>query len=104
MPPEPVRSPARVAIMLALAHKIQHAIDRGVLSDRAEVAAWPDQSEDHTVARLDLLPPQAQERILFIESVDGLEPLGEAQLRSMNIRLDPLGLLTAASRRHVVRW
>ena len=36
--PEPVRRPARVAMMLALAHKIQHAIDRRVVQDRAEVA------------------------------------------------------------------
>jgi len=36
--PEPVRRPARVAIMLALAHKIQQAIDGGVVRDRAEVA------------------------------------------------------------------
>lgn len=32
-PPEPVRRPARVAVMLALAHKIQDAIDRGVVRD-----------------------------------------------------------------------
>ena len=38
MVPEPVRRPARVAIMLALAHKIQQAIDGGVVRDRAEVA------------------------------------------------------------------
>lgn len=37
-PPEPVRRPARAAVMLALAHKIQDAIDRGVTRDRAEVA------------------------------------------------------------------
>jgi len=28
------------------------------------------------------------QRILFIQSADGLEPLSETQLRSMNIRLD----------------
>ena len=36
--PEPVRRPARLAIMLALAHKIQQAIDRGAVRDRAEMA------------------------------------------------------------------
>ena len=35
---EPVRRPARLAIMLALAHKIQQAIDCGAGRDRAEVA------------------------------------------------------------------
>ncbi|NCO56853.1 MAG: hypothetical protein GW783_10805 [Deltaproteobacteria bacterium] len=37
-PPDPVRRPARVAVMLALAHKIQDAIDRGTVRDRAELA------------------------------------------------------------------
>lgn len=37
-PPGPVRRPARVALMVALAHKIQQAIDRGDVRDRAEVA------------------------------------------------------------------
>ncbi len=37
-PPGPVHRPARVAVMLALAHKIQDAIDRGTVRDRAEVA------------------------------------------------------------------
>jgi hypothetical protein len=32
-PPEPVHRPARVAVMLALAHKIQDAIDRGVVRE-----------------------------------------------------------------------
>jgi hypothetical protein len=79
-----------VAIMLALAHKIQHAIDRGVVSDRAEVARRLGLTRARITQLLDLtlLPPQAQERILFIQSVDGLEPLSEAQLRSMNIRFD----------------
>jgi hypothetical protein len=75
VPPEPVRRPARVAIMLALAHKIQHAIDRGVVSDRAEVARRLGLTRRRITQLLDLtlLPPQAQERILFIQSVDGLE-------------------------------
>jgi hypothetical protein len=37
-PPEPGRRPARVAIVLALADKIQAVIDCGVVRDRAEVA------------------------------------------------------------------
>jgi hypothetical protein len=37
-PPQPVRRPGRVAIMLALAHKIQDAIDRGAVRDCADVA------------------------------------------------------------------
>jgi hypothetical protein len=41
-PSEPVRRPARDAVMLALAHKIQAAIDRGVVHDRAEAAIFAD--------------------------------------------------------------
>jgi hypothetical protein len=38
LPPEPVGLPAWIAGMLALAHEIEDAIDRGVPRDRAEVA------------------------------------------------------------------
>jgi hypothetical protein len=34
----PARQPARVALMLALAHTIQEAIDAGAMRDRAEIA------------------------------------------------------------------
>ena len=37
-PPARLRRPARVAVMLALAHQIQRAIDRGELPDQAAVA------------------------------------------------------------------
>ena len=37
-PPDPVRRPARVAQALALAHRLQAAIDRGDYRDRAELA------------------------------------------------------------------
>ena len=36
--PEPVRRPAHVARMLALAHHLQGAIDRGLVPDRVSVA------------------------------------------------------------------
>lgn len=37
-PPEPVRRPDRVAVMLALAHKIRAAIAQGQVRDQADVA------------------------------------------------------------------
>jgi len=37
-PPARLRRPARVAVMLALAHQMQRAIDRGELPDQAAVA------------------------------------------------------------------
>jgi hypothetical protein len=82
--PEPVRRPARVAIMLALAHKIQQAIDRGAVRDRAEVARRLGLTRARVtqLLNLTLLAPDVQERILFAESVDGVEPMGERAHRS----------------------
>jgi predicted XRE-type DNA-binding protein len=82
--PVPVRRPARLAIMLALAHKIQQAIDRGAVSDRAEVARRLGLTRARVTQLLDLtlLAPDIQEQILFAESVDGLEPMGERAVRA----------------------
>ena len=82
-PPEPVRRPARVAVMLALAHKIQDAIDRGVVRDRAEVARRLGLTRARVTQLMDLtlLAPDLQEQILFAESVDGVEPFAERALR-----------------------
>jgi len=83
-PPEPVRRPARVAIMLALAHKIQDAIDRGVVRDCADVAMRLGLSRARISRLLDLtlLAPDIQEQILFAESVDGVEPMGARAVRA----------------------
>jgi hypothetical protein len=84
-PPEPVRRPARVAVMLALAHKIQDAIDRGVARDRAEVARRLGLTRARLTQLMDLtlLAPNIQEQILFAESVDGVEPLAERSIRAL---------------------
>ena len=82
-PLEPVRRPARVAVMLALAHKIQDAIDRGVVRDRAEVARRLGFTRARITQIMDLtlLAPDLQEQILFAEAVDGIEPMTERVLR-----------------------
>ncbi len=84
-PPERVRRPARVAIMLALAHKIQEAIDRGVARDRAEVARRLGLTRARLTQLMDLtlLAPDIQEQILFLESVDGVEQMSERELRQI---------------------
>jgi len=89
-PPEPVRRPARVAVMLALAHKIQDAIDRGVVRDRAEVARRLGLTRARLTQLMDLtlLAPDLQEQILFAESVDGVEPMSERELRTTITRWD----------------
>ena len=82
-PPEPVTRPARVAVILALAHKIQVAIDHGVVRDRADVANRLGLTRARVTQLLDLnlLAPDIQEQILFAESADGLEPMSERMVR-----------------------
>jgi hypothetical protein len=79
----PVRRPARVAIMLALAHKIRAAIDSGQARDQAEVARCLGLTRARVTQLLALLQlaPELQEQVLFLESVDGIEPLTERALR-----------------------
>jgi hypothetical protein len=71
--------------MLALAHKIQQAIDRGAVRDRAEVARRFGLTRARVTQLLDLrlLAPDIQEQVLFAESVDGVEPLGEKAVRAV---------------------
>jgi predicted XRE-type DNA-binding protein len=83
--PEPARRPARLAVMLALAHKIQQAIDRGAVRDRAEVARRLGLTRARVTQLMDLmlLAPDIQELILFAESVDGVEPMIERTVRAV---------------------
>jgi hypothetical protein len=53
--PEPVRRPAKVARMLALAHHLQSAIDRGLVADRAAVARKLGLTRARVTQLLDLL-------------------------------------------------
>ena len=81
--PEPVRRPAKVARMLALAHHLQGAVDRGLVADRAAVARKLGLTRARVTQLLDLLllAPDLQMRVLELEAVDGVEPLAERQLR-----------------------
>ncbi len=83
--PEPVRRPARVALMLALAHRFQDAIDNGVYRDRADLARQVGFTRARVTQLLDLLllSPELQERVLELEAVDGVEPLTERALREV---------------------
>jgi hypothetical protein len=82
-PPAPVRKPARVAIMLALAHKLQQAVDRGDLRDQADAARRLGFNRARITQLFDLtlLAPDIQEQILFLDAVDGVEPLTERAVR-----------------------
>ncbi len=79
----PAIRPARVAVMLALAHKIAAAIDAGRLHDQADAARRLDLTRARVTQLLALLAlaPDLQEHVLFLESVDGIEPLTERALR-----------------------
>lgn len=81
----PVRRPARVAVMLALAHKITAAIGNGDLHDQADAARRLGVTRARVTQFLDLLQlaPDVQERVLFLEAVDGIEPLTERALRAV---------------------
>lgn len=81
--PVPAHRPARVAVMLALAHAIRAAIGAGHVTDQSEVARRLGFTPARVTQLLDLLQlaPDLQERVLFLEAVDGIEPLAERQLR-----------------------
>jgi len=83
--PDPVRRPARVAQMLALAHRLQAEIDRGDFRDRADLARQLGFTRARISQLLDLLmlAPDLQERILNLEAGDGVEPLSERSLRGV---------------------
>lgn len=84
-PPEPVRRPAKVARMLALAHTLEAAIAAGEFADRADVARHLGFTRARVTQLLDLtlLAPDIQEALLALEAVDGVEPMSERELRAV---------------------
>ena len=84
-PPAPVRRPAKVARMLALAHHLQGAIDRGLVADRAAVARKLGLTRARVTQLLDLLllAPDLQVEVLGLEALDGAEPLSERAVRDV---------------------
>ena len=89
-PCAPVRRPARVALMLALAHRLEREVADGTLTDYAEAARRLGLTRARVTQLCDLtlLAPEIQEDILFLESVDGVEPLSERALRPIASELD----------------
>ena len=81
----PLRRPARVAQMLALAHRIERQIAAGELADRAEAARQLGLTRARVTQLCDLLllAPEIQEEILHLESVGGVEPLSARALRPL---------------------
>lgn len=83
--PEPVYRPARVAQMLALAHRLETAIECGDYRDRADVARQLGFTRARVTQLLDLtlLAPDIQEQVLDLEAIDGREPLSERGIREV---------------------
>lgn len=84
-PRAPIRRPARIAVMLALAHSIQAAMADGRVLNQADAARLLDYTPARMTQLLDLLllAPDLQEQILGLEAVDGKQPLVERHLREV---------------------
>lgn len=82
--PEPVRRPAKVARMLALAQRAERH-HRGLVADRAAVARKLGLTRARVTQLLDLLflAPDLQQAVLGLEAVDGAEPMRERALRAV---------------------
>lgn len=83
--PAPLRRPAKVARMLALAHHLQSAIERGIVADQATVARKLGLTRARVTQLFDLLllAPDVQAAVLDLEAVDGIEPMSERALRTV---------------------
>ena len=88
--PEPVRGPARVARVVALAHHLQDAINSGRLTDQSSAARALSLTKARITQVLDLLllAPVIQEEVLHLEALDGVEPMPERWLRDV-LRVGP---------------
>jgi hypothetical protein len=71
--------------MLALAHDLQTAIDRGLVADRAAVARKLGLTRARVTQPLDLLllALDLQKAVLGLEAVDGAEPMAERTPRAV---------------------
>jgi hypothetical protein len=89
-PPAPVRRPAKLAHLLAMAHHLEALIQKGSVAGRADIARRLGVTRARVTQILDLtlLAPDIQEEILFAEAVDGVEPRTEREARRVARELD----------------
>lgn len=93
-PPKPApQGPSRQAIMLALAHKLQQAIDTGKVKDRAEVARRLGVTRARVTQIIDLalMPVAEQERVL------GAHPLSAESADDIGGPDSHLGMLSRST-------
>lgn len=81
-PKEPEKRPARIALQLALAYRIQRAIEGGEIKDQAEAARLLGLTRARVSQLLDLtlLAPDIQERLLEV----GADACPERELRPIS--------------------
>ncbi|ACY13330.1 hypothetical protein [Haliangium ochraceum] len=75
--PPPTRRPARVAQMLAFAHRVDGEVERGEFASRSAAARHYGMTTGRITQLLSLLwlAPSIQEDVLFLEAIDGREPV-----------------------------
>lgn len=86
-PARTARFPARVAQMLALAHRLEAMITRGEFADRAALAVrlGLTRARITQVLALTLLAPEIQEELLALEVPAGRQPITERMLRPLTL-------------------
>jgi hypothetical protein len=82
-PMSPQPKPAKVAQLLALAHRVEAAVRTGKFRSHALVARAFGMSKSRMgqIVGLTFLAPDIQEALLNRESVNGVEPITERELR-----------------------
>ncbi|ACY13503.1 hypothetical protein [Haliangium ochraceum] len=84
-PPRPTRRPARVAQMLAFAHRVDGEVERGEFESRSAAARHYGMTTGRITQLMSLLwlSPEIQEDVLFLEAVDGREPVSGQALEKI---------------------
>ncbi|ACY13696.1 hypothetical protein [Haliangium ochraceum] len=84
-PPRPTRRPARVAQMLAFAHRVDGEVERGEFESRSAAALHYGMTTGRITQLLSLLwlSPEIQEDVLFLEAIDGREPVSGQALEKL---------------------
>ncbi|ACY13333.1 hypothetical protein [Haliangium ochraceum] len=83
--PPPARRPARVAQMLAFAHRVEAEVARGDFESRSAAARHYGMTTGRITQLLSLLwlAPDVQEDVLFLEAIDGREPVSGQALEKI---------------------
>ncbi|ACY13375.1 hypothetical protein [Haliangium ochraceum] len=83
--PLPTRRPARVAQMLAFAHRVEAEVTRGDFESRSAAARHYGMTTGRITQLLSLLwlAPDVQEDVLFLEAIDGREPVSGQALEKI---------------------